>query len=293
MESNKKKTGLKRDTTDKFYTCKTAVKECMHQVSHYLNIDLDSDLVIEPSAGNGSFINEIKQLCRNALFYDIKPEQATTDTIYDIITQDYLILDLATVAQPFSKVHVIGNPPFGRQSTLAIQFIKKSAEFADSISFILPKSFKKDSMQKYFPNQFHLVYQMDLDDNSFLQDGKPTSVPCVFQIWEKRSVEREPIVKLEANPNVYQFVKIDETPDISFRRVGVYAGTITVASEENNWLQDKSVQSHYFIKFCLNNETQKGELIKKISKIKYAEDNTVGPKSIGKQEIMREINKLL
>ena len=51
----------------------------------------------------------------------------------------------------FKKIHIIGNPPFGRQSSLAIKFIKKSAEFCDSISFILPKSFKKDSLKKHFP----------------------------------------------------------------------------------------------------------------------------------------------
>ena len=39
----------------------------------------------------------------------------------------------------FNKIHIIGNPPFGRQSSLAIKFIKKSVEYCDSISFILPK----------------------------------------------------------------------------------------------------------------------------------------------------------
>ena len=33
----------------------------------------------------------------------------------------------------------------------AIKFIKKSCEFCDSVSFILPKSFKKDSLKKTFP----------------------------------------------------------------------------------------------------------------------------------------------
>jgi predicted RNA methylase len=283
----KKKTGLKRDPIDKFYTNSIAVKECIQYVSQYLNINAENDIVIEPSAGNGSFISDINQLCKNALFYDIAPDHS------EILSQDYLLLDLAEVTQNFTKIHIIGNPPFGRQSSLAIQFIKKSATIADSISFILPKSFKKDSMQKHFPPKFHLVFQWDLADKSFLQDGEPTSVPCVFQIWEKRQEERATIVKQEADPTIFQFVKIDEDPDISFRRVGVNAGTITIASEENNWLQDKSVQSHYFIKFCCNNGINKSELIKKISEIQYAQDNTVGPKSIGKQEIIGEINKLV
>jgi hypothetical protein len=133
---------------------------------------------------------------------------------------------------------------------------------------------------------------MDLDENSFLQDENPVDVPCVFQIWQKQEEERDPIAKLEADPSIFQFVKQDENPDISFRRVGVNAGAITVATSENQWLQEKSIQSHYFIKFASINEQNKSDLIKKISEIKYAEDNTVGPKSIGKQEIIREFNKL-
>jgi hypothetical protein len=44
-------------------------------------------------------------------------------------------------------IHIIGNPPFGRQSSTAIKFIKKSCLFCNSLSFILPKSFKKDSLK--------------------------------------------------------------------------------------------------------------------------------------------------
>jgi hypothetical protein len=284
MKSTNKKTGLKRDTIDKFYTSITAVKECILQVSNKIQIDPTNDLIIEPSAGNGSFISEITNLCQNTLFYDIEPEQS------GILKQDYLLINSKAITT-LGKIHVIGNPPFGRQSTLAIQFIKKSAEFASSISFILPKSFKKDSMQNHFPKQFHLIYQMDLDANSFLQDGNPVDVPCIFQIWQKQEEERESIAKLDADPTIFQFVKQDENPDISFRRVGVNAGAITVATSENQWLQEKSIQSHYFIKFASTDDKIKSELIKKISEIKYAEDNTVGPKSIGKQEIIREFNK--
>jgi hypothetical protein len=181
---------------------------------------------------------------------------------------------------------VIGNPPFGRQSSLAIQFIKKSALFSDSISFILPKSFKKDSMQKHFPLNFHLVFQTDIESNSFLQDGLSIDVPCVFQIWQKREEERQVVAKLDADSNIFQFVKQDEQPDISFRRVGVNAGII-----DDKDLDKKSFQSHYFIKFGLG--INKKEFIEKMRQIEYTHDNTVGPKSIGKQEIIREINKLV
>ena len=72
---------------------------------------------------------------------------------------------------------------------------------------------------------------------------------------------------------------------ISFRRVGVYAGTIS--KEINN----KSSQSHYFIKFT-NGKTI-DENIKKLNSIKFDFNNTVGPKSISKPELIKEFNKYL
>lgn len=285
MKQTNKKTGLKRDTIDKFYTSHSVAKECVQQIIQHIQIHPINDLIIEPSAGNGSFISEIMQQCQNVKFYDIEPEHS------DILKQDYLLLDPHSLRWnkkcSKSKIHVIGNPPFGRQSSLAIQFIKKSAEFADSISFILPKSFKKDSMQKHFPAKFHLEFQQDLESNSFLQDEQPVDVPCIFQIWRKQENERMPIVKLEADPTIFQFVKQNEDPDISFRRVGVNAGTI-----DDKDLDKKSIQSHYFIKFS-SKITNKKEFIEKMMQIEYEQDNTVGPKSIGKQEIIREINKII
>lgn len=278
--ANKKpKTGLKRDTIDKFYTNPLVAKECVQLILQHLSIDAEQDLIIEPSAGNGAFIPEITRLFKNALFYDIEPDHPL------IIKADYLLLN-PDLLLTLGKKHVIGNPPFGRQSSLAIQFIKKSAGFADSISFILPKSFKKDSMRSHFPLKFHLVFQEDLKPNSFLQDGSSIDVPCVFQIWEKREEDRETITKLDADPDIFQFVKQDEDPDISFRRVGVNAGVIDTKD-----LDEKSIQSHYFIKF--GPTIDKKEFIEKMRQIEYAQDNTVGPKSIGKQEIIREINQLV
>lgn len=276
------KTGLKRDTIDKFYTKPTVALECIKSLATHINIEKEIDIVIEPSAGNGSFITEIRKLCDNCLFYDIEPEHD------DIRKQDYLLLDLDSIQMPHldTKIHIIGNPPFGRQSTLAIQFIKKSAAVADSISFILPKSFKKESMMRHFPMNFHLVYQVDIVDNSFLIDNTVTNVPCVFQIWQKRDENRSTVIKETVNPEIYQFVKRDDNPDISFRRVGVNAGVI-----DNKNLSEKSVESHYFIKF--GQYIDKIELINKIKQIKYETNNTVGPKSICKQEIIREINKLI
>jgi hypothetical protein len=266
-----KTTGLKRDTIDKFYTSPFIVNKCINLIKEKINIQ-EQDLCIEPSAGNGSFITGIKSLFKYYKFYDLEPENN------EIIKQDYLDFDYNTIIIDHgSKIHIIGNPPFGRQSSLAIKFIKKSC-----ISFILPKSFKKDSLKKHYPQNFHLIYEYDLPKNSFIVDNKEYDVPCVFQIWVKKNVNR--IITKKLIPNKYKFVKKNDKHDISFRRVGVNAGDIDKETEK------KSVQSHYFIKFDIE---LTDELFDKLKNIVYnCKNNTCGPKSISKQELIKEFNKL-
>lgn len=269
-------TGLHRKTTDKYYTSESCAKLCMETVLQYISISIIHDICIEPSAGNGIFIPHIKDCFNNYFFYDIEPDND------EIITQDYLSLSIDQIKQrdKQGKVHIIGNPPFGRQSSLAIKFIKKSCLFCDTISFILPKSFKKESMKKHFPLSFHNLCELELPHDSFRVNNTTYDVPCIFQIWEKRDYNRlSPIVVL---PSHFVFVKKHEHPDVSFRRVGVYAGKIDTE------IESKSEQSHYFIKFDL---PVTNVLFTKLSGLQFtSKDNTVGPKSISKQELIQEIN---
>lgn len=272
----KQTTGLIRNTIDKYYTKEIVVEQCLSLVKRHLQLNRE-DLIIEPSAGNGSFIEGIKTLTKNFKFYDLEPEND------EIVEQDYLQYDYNDIKNTYTRIHVIGNPPFGRQSSLAIKFIKKSCEFCDSISFILPKSFKKDSMKNKFPLNFHLVCERDLPDNSFLVNGIEHDVPCVFQIWEKRSINRAVSEKL--TPVNFVFVKKTENPDISLRRVGVNAGRIDTKIDE------KSIESHYFIKFT--NDKSIDENIRNLSSITYEFNNTVGPRSLSKPEVISRFNPLI
>ena len=65
--------GLKRNTIDKYYTKKEVVIDCILEIDKYIKID-KNDLVIEPSAGDGAFIEKIKTLTNNYEFYDLEPE---------------------------------------------------------------------------------------------------------------------------------------------------------------------------------------------------------------------------
>jgi hypothetical protein len=138
-------------------------------------------------------------------------------------------------------------------------------------------------MKKYFPINYHLIFEKDLENNSFLVNDIESDVPCVFQIWIHKDENR--IISAKKEPLNFKFIDKKDSPDISFRRVGVKAGNIMKE------IEDKSIQSHYFIKFT-NNKTI-DENIEKLKTIKFDFNNTVGPKSISKQELIEEFNRLL
>lgn len=275
MNKNQSK-GLKRNTIDKYYTKQTVVNLCLEYFQKNVLFDNKTDWIIEPSAGNGSFIEGIKKISHYYRFYDLEPNHP------EIIQQDYLSWDSQTIYRS-GKIHIIGNPPFGRQSSLAIQFVKKSAEFCDTFSFILPKSFKKQSLKKKIPPYFHLIFETDLPEKSFIVNELEHDVPCVFQIWEKQIEPRMIEPKLE--PLHFTFVSKEEYPDLSFRRIGVNAGAI------DTQITNKSIQSHYFIRFT--NGKSIDENLKRLSGIEYPSENTVGPKSISKQELIQQFNNRL
>jgi hypothetical protein len=104
-----------------------------------------------------------------------------------------------------------------------------------------------------------------------------------FVIWLKKDIPRNPIIIEE--PNGYIFVKKDNNPDISIRRVKFYSGKIDTD------IKSKNIQTHYFITFT-NNSSLSINLYK-LQNIIFENDNTVGPKSISKQDIIKRFNKLL
>lgn len=261
---------------DKFYTNENIVYTCVRILKEKLSIH-NEDTIIEPSAGSGVWIPHIKKLTCNYKFFDIVPEHP------EICTYDYLTYK-HNCKKNINTIYVVGNPPFGRQCSLCLKFINHSACFADYIAFVLPKSFKKESVQKKVHTKLHLIYSEDLPENSFNIDKELYDVPCVFQIWKKEDFERKPIIKVK--PIGYKFVKNNENPDIWFRRVGVYAGSID--NVKGKVCNTKSVQSHYFIKF----ENFSQQLFDKLKCVDFDDDSskTVGPKSISKQEICRKYN---
>lgn len=249
----------KKHKNDKFYT----KKDVAIKLIQLINLS-DYECVIEPSAGDGSFSKNINH--NKIISLDIDPEDDS------VIKMDWF--DFSYTKK--GKILVLGNPPFGNQGSLAFNFIKKCDELeVDTIAFILPKSFKKETSKNKIPDLYHLSLEIDLDDNSYTLMNNDYSVPSVFQIWDRKPIKRDKF-KLKTKSDLINFVKKSDDPNYSFRRVGFYAGNVY------DEIDGKSEQSHYFIK-------SSDEIKSFLKGYKWDHNNTAGPRSIGKSEIIKII----
>jgi predicted RNA methylase len=253
---------------DQFYTKQNIAKECYDLICNTINIF--NYKLIEPSAGKGSFSDLFHE---NSIAIDLDPQKK------NIIKQDFFDFEINS-----NNNIVIGNPPFGKNSSLAIKFFNKSAIFSKYICMILPKTFKKDSIINKLDFSFHLLKEINLPKNSFLFNDKDYDVPCVFQIWEKREIKREK--KIQKNKTKYfDFVKKNEG-EIAIRRVGGLAGKVIEDFEKYK------EPSHYYIKINSNKEISLNdknifEILKKCyEKFNEKAKNTAGNPSLSKHELI-------
>ena len=165
---------------DQFFTSEKLAKKYVDICYDFFNennIDISEYIFVEPSAGDGVFLNFLPE---NTIAFDIEPKANR------IIKQDFLDWqpDLS------KKYIVIGNPPFGLRGQKALQFINKGFEFADFVCFILPPLFNSDG--KGSPKkriQQYLVFSEEISTNNFLYpDSSTVSINTIFQIWSKKDL---------------------------------------------------------------------------------------------------------
>jgi hypothetical protein len=175
---------------DQFFTPSKTTEYCYSKFLNIINIYGDDErdyIYIEPSAGNGSFLNRLPVDRRLGL--DIE----STNT--EITICDYL--NWSPIETTNKKYIVIGNPPFGLRGQLALKFINHSYNFADYVCFILPQLFESDG--KGAPRKrvkgFNLIHSEKLDTDFEEPGGKKIKVECIFQVWSKHHSNPEYDIK--------------------------------------------------------------------------------------------------
>lgn len=275
---------------DKFYTNRQIAKSLYEWLKTQYN--LKDYLIVEPSAGDGSFVELFKKDALDFVAFDILPEGD------DIIKADFLHVHVSDYNPNNKKVFVIGNPPFGKNASLALKFVNKSSIDADFIAFILPATFKKQSIIHRLSPSLSLIHIEDIEKNAFVSDGKTfhvNSVFCVFQRTVCDSVKdkslnisvqsvNETVQENVTECKVFDFCSKEEA-DFAIRRVGGHAGKLIEVFD------NYSPSSHYYIKSLIPKEELKALLVGLYNELHTTASRTVSNPSLSKSEFVEIVSR--
>lgn len=240
---------------DQYYTIPEIAAYCYDRLREH--VDPQRYSLIEPSAGTGSFF---RLLPPGSIAYDLDPK------FPGVQLADFLQV---RVAGDRPKCF-IGNPPFGKNSSMARRFVNHAAGQGEIIAFILPRTFRKASTQNTIDRHFHLLHDEILPDRSFMFRGRMHSVPTLFQIWERRPHVRALLPTATTHPD-FAFTTAD-LADFAIQRVGARAGLV-----HHDF--DRSRRAHYFIRGNV-------EHVIRLLDFSSVTGNVAGNPSLAKSEIV-------
>ncbi len=206
---NRRKTGV-----EQYYTPIDLALELSTQLLAVTGIDHS---FLEPAGGNGAFIDALSQLGAKSIeavdLYPKHPGVQEADFLKYIPKGENLV--------------TVSNPPFGRNNSLSIPFFNHAAEHSDFIAFLVPRSWRKWSVQNRLDRRFHLASDHDVAVNyvtdSGVRIGTSNDLRTCFQIWEKRA-DLRPRVKVEDQGLVKKCSP--EAADLAIRVFGFGCGKV-------------------------------------------------------------------
>jgi predicted RNA methylase len=238
---------------------------------------LPQHTVCVPGAGIGSYIVAL-------LEKGVKPENIVAveldlrfgeigEGIFSRFGVRYVLGDFLQWEPNMRFDFVIGNPPYGKNASLAVKFLNKAAELTNDIRYVLPRSFRKPSILNRINRNLHLTYDEDTPDETF--GGK--IITC-YQKWEVRGNMRE-LIKTQTTHPDFRFVKREEG-EMFIGRAG--AGPSGKVLTENF---KHYATSHFFI--VPENEEVKQRLISLEPDFrKAARASVVGMPNLSKNELI-------
>ena len=265
---------------DKFYTDPELAKKLLDKTFGDLS---QFDLIIEPSAGSWAFMRWLPK--EKSIAFDLYPDNNET------VEQDYLALDLDRTIMERNAINVliVGNPPYGRMSSLAQKFVKKSCisnklfGYKTTVAFILSEGFMKKTFASRVPETHSMTYHEAVGSPFFLYGEEKTPysmLNCGWFVWE-------PIPRVNESKITSEFIRFhkkevfmemnDETK-AAIRTQGSGSGQVFYSDFESLNVNTT--------RFCTGVGTR---FLRDIEWNKYTRYN-IGAPSLSRQEIMREVN---
>jgi len=288
------------ESLDKYYTKQSVADLCYKNLIELIRStgkNSDELLFIEPSAGSGVFLTCIKE---ESLGFDIAPTKSRNQAIQQLDFINDNLFEQLTPKEKGKEIVFIGNPPFGRKSKLAIEFINKALEYSNIVGFIVPIQFRKWSAQKAINPEAKLVLDIELQENAFEFMGKDYKVRCCFQVWALPSFSDElNNIRIKNKPDtnhpdfeMYQYNRTEQAKkffdfewDFAVPRQGYLDYTKKFFSKE------ECDQKQQWIFFKAKNESVLQQLLS-IDFPKLSKKN-IGIPGFGKADVIEEYRKMM
>lgn len=275
---------------DQYYTKQNIAIDCLKILKNKLldYIEFENEIILEPSAGTGSFIEAANIVLKpkEILAIDIDPKHKI------IKKKDFFEFETNKI------VLTIGNPPFGKKSDLAIDFFNHASQYSHTIAFVVPVQFRKYGIQKKLNNCFKLIWDHTLPEAAFVNQEQSVqyNIRCCFQIWTCLKTKYDNLRLMETPPTahpdfeMFQYNNTKETIkyfdydwDFAVFRQGFYDYSLRFYHKQE--LNPK----RQYIFFKTNNKTVL-KILKSLNFEKIARKNTVIP-GFGKADVIEEYNK--
>ena len=280
------KSGGQKDSLDRFYTDEEEAARLVSAIGSQL-----PHLVVEPSAGRGAFVRALEDAGHAVLAYDIAPADDPVCST-PIIRADFLSTGASDISgdapAPYDPhaTAFVGNPPFGVQGFLAVEFVRHCLELADDAWMILPPSFRKRSAADKVGDG-ELVEVIELDSTSYDTPTGTVDVPGAFMHWHacdgteaKARRRREDAEAIAALP--FEFLSWKELRDdprmFIIRRTGGRSGTADADTHVSS-------PTNYYL--CRARDGfDRDAVIAWVNGTEFPErDWSVGPRSLSKGEV--------
>jgi predicted RNA methylase len=204
---NRRKTGV-----EQYYTPKDLARNLSEELIAITGSDRS---FIEPAGGNGSFVTALESLgVEKIQAVDLYPKHPRVKNA-----------DFLTHNPKGSNLVTISNPPFGRNNSLSIPFFNHAANHSEYIAFLVPRSWRKWSVQNRLDRRFHLISDRDVAVNYVTDTGERiganNDLRTCFQIWQRQDSLR-PLIRVQDQGLVKKCKP--ETADIAIRVFGFGCG---------------------------------------------------------------------
>jgi len=172
---------------EQFYTPRSLARELVAKAESVI-ADFSGRNFLEPAGGNGSFIEALAERgITRVEAVDLYPKHA------EVRRGDFLDFETSN-----KNLVTISNPPFGRNNALAIPFFNHAAAFSEYICFLVPRSWRKWSVQNRLAANFHKVLDEDVfvsyEDEKGVAVRQANNLRTCFQIWQRLPKARAKVV---------------------------------------------------------------------------------------------------